>query len=34
MAHIMEELAKLKGLDLSLDDVSYLRGDSLRQEHS
>ncbi|KAJ8426855.1 hypothetical protein Cgig2_006530 [Carnegiea gigantea] len=30
----MEKLAKLEGLDLSSDDVSYLTGDSSRAEHA
>ena len=34
VGHSMEELAKLEGLDLSWDDISYLRGDSSRREHS
>lgn len=34
MGQTMEELAKLEGLDLSSDDVSYLTGDSSGPEHS
>ncbi|KAJ8442019.1 hypothetical protein Cgig2_033783 [Carnegiea gigantea] len=34
MGQAIEELAKLEGLDLSSDDVSYLTGDSSGPEHS